>query len=320
MSKLPFSWNQIQAVMDEVASEDREEKLTTCKIESKPATAQIEEAIRSTEQARAETNGEHYQIGQNKDGSVTLKIVYSEPDFQKARLIQRREREAVIEIHPTASGLDVRHTQTDRTNEILQQIVSALTPAEVEKKPVRRTVELSGVRDHTKRTQFFLNLFSGMEGLRLREVRDLKVDRILVDQEEPASDDEQQQKGREQQALKTLVRKVALTGENILLSPQYQQLANDGFFISKAIWISGETSGKGRLFEFEAEFKEAQTATQFAYHIRGVYDRDEDGELARTKSELDESEKNILKNCLEAAAYSSIERVTQEETPTRRSQ
>jgi hypothetical protein len=301
--------------MDEVAREDREEKLTTCKVETKSDLAQLEEAIRKTQDSRAETNAEHYQISQTKEGSLEVTIVYTEPDFQKARLIQRREREAVIEIHTTSKGLDVRHTQTERANEILAHILTELTPANSPKAPVRQTIELSGVKDHKKRTQFFLNLFSGMKGFRLREVRDLKVDRSVVEDNEPgAEDSEEEAKAEAKQQLKALVRKVALSGENILVSPQYQQLAKDGFFISKAVWTSTENAGKARLFEFEAEFKDAESATNFAYQIRGVYERNDDGELVKGKSAVGEAEKNLLKSCLEAAAYDSVEQVSAQQT------
>jgi hypothetical protein len=110
--------------------------------------------------------------------------------------------------------------------------------------------------------------------------------------------------------LKALVRKIALSGENILVSPQFQQLTKDGFFISKAIWTSIETTGRGRLFEFEAEFKNAQTASGFAYQVRGIYDRNDDGELMKTKSVITDIEKNELNNTLENAAYTSTAIVT----------
>ena len=99
-----------------------------------------------------------------------------------------------------------------------------------------------------------------------------------------------------------LVRRVALSGENILISPQYQQLAKDGFFISRVLWTSMETTGKGRAFEFEAEFKNAQQPSDFAYQIRGVYERNADGEPAKSRSELSDVEKGKLRDSLETAA------------------
>ena len=155
-----------------------------------------------------------------------------------------------------------------------------------------------------------MNLIGEMEGFQLREVRDLKVDHLENDSAGPAASEEDEAKEKlERDQLRSLVRKVALSGENILISPQYQQLAKDGFFISKAVWTSVETLGAGRLFEFEAEFRDAANAANFAYQIRGVYNRDQDGEIEKTKSELSESEKGVLKDCLEATAYSAVEKV-----------
>jgi hypothetical protein len=310
MSKLPFSWLQIQEVMGEVEREDREENLTTCKLNSNGHLDAVEQAIQKVRENRGEALSEVYDVTQTKEGRLQIKVVYTEPDFQRARLIQRRQKEAIIEIEAKGKDLDVRHTQNEKTQDILAELQSLLTPPDGADKPVLRTIELSGIRNHKQRTKFFINLFSGMEGFQLREVRDLKVD-LLTGEEanDPAQPEEDQELRMSKEALKALVRKVALSGENILLSPQYQQLAKDGFFISKAIWTSMETAAKGRLFEFEAEFQNPQSASDFAYRVRGMYDRDKDGELVKAKTHVDDSEKDQLRSCLEAAAYASIENV-----------
>jgi hypothetical protein len=312
MSKLPFSWSQIQEVMAEVERDDRDEKLTTCKIGLDVHMDKLEQAIQMVRETRGEVLNEDYTVSQTKDGRLQVKVTYSEPDFQRARLIQRRQKDAVLEIEKKGKDFEVRHTQNEKTNDILSQIISLLTPADSPEKLVRRTIELSGIKNHEHRTQFFLNVFGGMEGFQLREVKDLKVDRF--DEEKPKDADETEDDADlklSKDVLKALVRKVALSGENILISPQYQQLTKDGFFISKAMWTSVELAGVGRLFEFEAEFKNAENASGFAYQIRGVYDRDRDGELTKTRSEINDAEKNQLKNALEAAAYASVETVNE---------
>lgn len=309
-SMLPFSWTQIQEVMAAVQREDREEKITTCKIDVGANVDEVRQAIELVRDIRKEPRSEHYSITQGKDGRVKIKVNYTEPDFQKARLIQRREREVVLEVEKKGAQYEVRHTQNERANEIITQILEQLTPANSEQKPVRSSIELSGVKNHEHRTQFFVNLIGEMEGFQLREVRDLKVDHLEKDPGVPAASDEDEVKEKfEREQLRSLVRKVALSGENILISPQYQQLAKDGFFISKAVWTSVETVGAGRLFEFEAEFRDAANAANFAYQIRGVYNRNQDGEIESTKSELSEAEKSMLKDCLEATAYGAVERV-----------
>lgn len=307
MSKLPFSWLQMQQVMAEVAREDREEKITACKIETSAPLEQMEQAIQKVKDARGEALAENYTVTETKEGKLQVKVSYTEPDFQKARLIQRREREATIEIEKSGTHFQVRHTQNDKTNTIVSEILAQLTPDNADAKPVKRSIELSGIRNHAHRTQFFINLMGGMEGYQLREVKDLKVDRMA---DEVPTPEEAEDPETDKNALKAIVRKVALSGENILISPQYQQLAKDGFFISKAIWTSAETAGKGRLFEFEAEFKDAEKATNFAYQIRGVYDRDKDGELTKVRRELSEDEKSGVKTQLEGAAYESVEKVS----------
>lgn len=316
MSKLPFSWDQVQDIMVEITREDRVEKLTTCKIATDTPVEQIQEAVQKVKEQRGEQLREDYTITE-KDGRVQVKVVYNEPDFQKARLIQRREREVTLEISKNGKDMEVRHTQNERTNAILASIMEAMTPKEAEKKLQRKTIQLSGIKNHQHRTQFFINLIGGLEGFQLREVRDLKTDRFIEEEieNEESSDTEVIKRGDQ---LKALVRRVALSGENILISPQYQQLTADGFFITRVLWTSMETADKGRVFEFEAEFKDAQEAADFAYQVRGVYDRDKDGELSKSKSDLTDSERNLVRANLEASAYESVEKVEALQTDSKK--
>ena len=310
MSMLPFSWPQIQEVMGEIEREDREEKLTTCKIEASAQLDQVEQAFQKMREIRGEALNENYDVTQTKDGQLLVKVTYTEPDLQKARLIQRRQKEAVFEITKKGDVLGVRHTQNDKTNDILNQIIDSLVAPDAPHKPVRKTIELSGVNNHEHRTQFFLNVFRGMEGFQLREVKDLKVDRLdEIDTADVSDEEDEPETEASREVLKALVRKIALSGENILISPQYQQMTKDGFFISKAVWTSIETVGAGRLVEFEAEFKNATGGSGFAYQVRGVYDRDSDGEVATSKGDVSDAEKNMLRNCLETAAYASVETI-----------
>jgi metal-sulfur cluster biosynthetic enzyme len=318
MSMLPFSWTQLQEVMDSVEREDKEEKLAPCKVALKAEMEDIHQAVVKVRQMRGEKLGENYSITQSKEGRLYVKVTYTEPDFQKARLIQRREKEAIIEVEKKSNDLEIRHTQNEKTDTILTEILDALTPPESAEKLARRNIELSGINNHEHRTQFFINLIGGMEGFQLRQVKDLKVDRISEGSAEPVEeeDNDEGNTDEKQDQLKALVRKVALTGDNILLSPQYQQLARDGFFISKSVWTSAEVADKGRLFEFDAEFMDAENASSFAYHIRGVYDRDKDGELVKVRSNVSDTEKAQLKQCLEDAAYDSVEKVNALQTPS----
>lgn len=303
MSRLPFGWNQLQETMVEIEREDREEKLTTSKVTANANLERFREAAEQLKDTRGEQLSENYKITETKDGRLEVRVEYSEPDFLKNRLIQRRQREVVLEVQKMGNNeFEVRSTQNERTETILNEIIASLAPPDAKDKPVRKTIELNGITNHTHRTQFFVNLMGGMEGFRLREVRDLRVDRIVRE----SDDDEDAEATADTDELKALVRKVALSGENILISPQYQQLAKDGFFISRSVWTSIETTGEGRIFEFEAEFKDAQNASNFAYQIRGVYQRNNDGEILQTRSEIADNEKSQLKARLEAAAYHSV--------------
>lgn len=305
ISKLPFGWTDIQALMDLIEREDREEKITTCKIQTKASIEQVETALQKLKELRGESQSESYQIIQSKDNRIQVKVGYYETDFQKTRTIQRRERDLVVDLQNEVGGYAVRHTQNERANLIVAELLNALTPGEAEK-PLRRSIELSVIKNPEHRTRFFIHLVGGIEGFQLREVKDLKVDRLAPEEVGGIQTAAGEHK-KEVDQLKSMVRRVALSGENILVSPQYQQLSRDGFFISRAVWTSVETAGKGRVFEFEAEFKDSENAKDFAYQVRGVFDRDKDGNLSGTRSAVSDPEKEDLKKRIETTAFESLD-------------
>ena len=50
-------------------------------------------------------------------------------------------------------------------------------------------------------------------------------------------------------------------GDSLFQAPQFHELCKQGFFVSKVLWTAVETEAAGRKFEFEAEFKNAETGS-----------------------------------------------------------
>ena len=72
-----------------------------------------------------------------------------------------------------------------------------------------------------------------------------------------------------------------------------------------------ETKGQGRVFELEAQFKDAEGGTGFCYLIRGVHNFDDDGNLEVTKKHIQIDDRKRLNQAVEVAAYSAVDAIRQ---------
>lgn len=321
VSRLPFNWQQLEGLISSIEKDDRAEKKSTLLVQAKGGpSADLSRIAGEIREARGELHGEVYSITTDPDGRTLIAVRYTELDALKTRTLQRREKELQIEVEQRDKEVSFRYDSNPRAEFIMDELVQRLSPPDTE--PLKKcTVELCGIRDHEKRIQFFVDLMRGIEGFRLRDVKDLKVERFSAvaeaeEETEEGADAGERAKRRETERkkdeMKGIVRHMALSGESLLTSPQYNQLKQDGFFISKSIWDSFETNGKGRVFEFEAEFKDPQEGRGFCYTVRGVYDRDNDGELKSTRRAVLGSDKHDLLRRLEDAAFTAANTVTKD--------
>ncbi|MDP5009057.1 MAG: hypothetical protein NWQ13_08780, partial [Glaciimonas sp.] len=77
-------------------------------------------------------------------------------------------------------------------------------------------------------------------------------------------EDDQNKEEAKQEAL-ALIKNVALKGEGLLASEEYQSLQKKGFFITSIIWRSKQSSIPYPIVEFEAAFEEPDVGKGFKY-------------------------------------------------------
>lgn len=305
LSHLPFSWPQLQQLLKAIETPDAEEKITTCKVETKASSDEVGKVLADIREIRGATADEAYII-RPVTGGTLIRITYSEVDHGSTRVLQRIRKEMEILIEPTKEGYELRYPANKRAETIVQKISDMLPVPEGEEKAKRQSVELAGVVDSALRSDFFIHLMDRMEGFRRRDVLDLKMNRIIQEKDEDDDDEETEQAAEE---LKGLVRKTSLSGESLLISPQYRQLSNDGFGIHRVIWEAMENSGKGRVYEIEAQFKNPDEGTGFCYLVRGVHNYDDDGVLEVTKRTIELDDRKRLNAAVEGAAYEALKLV-----------
>jgi hypothetical protein len=101
------------------------------------------------------------------------------------------------------------------------------------------------------------------------------------------------------------VKKVALKGETLLASEEYQSLAKKGFFITSIIWRSMLTKPSYPMIEFEAAFEEPMLGKGFKYFVRGAYNV-VDKQYTKTIRPVDSEDKENYLTVIEDTAANAI--------------
>jgi len=312
ISCLPFDWPSLKRLFAMTEREDRSEKKTSSIIATKAVLATALDAVESIKTEREGVREDAFAI--KRSGNVlTVDVGYTEVDESRTRLNQRRSRKLTIEIEQTPDGIKFRHDANERAAAIVEEIIEHLVD-DAGEVPLRRIIDLSGIRAPDARTAFFLALMQGLKAHDLKDVSSVSVDRLPTGEDSEGTDDTEAGEDLvagtrlskpEDAEMTAVVRHVLLRGDKLLDSREYRELTKNGFFVSRAVWTVEDTKTLRRV-EFEAEFDDGPHATGFRYGVRGVFERKENGDLKKTRKSLSEFEKRPLVEALEDAAQRAL--------------
>jgi len=169
----------------------------------------------------------------------------------------------------------------------------------------REEIDLSSFTDPDMRTRFFTTHISTLPDSQLDNVLRVRVEKLEKPVGSALEDDEEKEEAKEE--MLSLVKAVALNGESLLASPEYQSLRKRGFFITSITWRVRKQPPSDPIVEYEAGFDEPQLSKEFRYAVRQwktKYDTGEDPKLftpipALSKDEfgkeLEETAVNVLR-------------------------
>jgi hypothetical protein len=248
-------------------------------------------------------------------------VEYSEIDNAKTRLAQRRKREGTILVSPSADGYSIRHEANSRLNGIAEEILQTLCEDTGEDMPDTRRIEMSEIRSTDARTDFFLGMIDGIQGMTLADVTWVAIHRSVEGSVSDAAgeggtsgempeDDGISEMSPEENMMAGVVKDVVLRGDTLLTSKEYQQLQGR-FYLCGMVWDSEETKDNGQKVRFEAEFEDRMNCTGFKYHVRGVFPRSRRSEedYNKTHRSCSVPEQQQYLTLLEQAATASLESV-----------
>lgn len=300
LSLLPFTLNELLDLMDRRETARRNEKTTTITLDAQIEADDIKAAIKEYQDEVGPTE----KVDSHLKGAdeVVLNVEYDEMDYSRTRLIQRQRHDATIRFVQQDGKTVVRLPASEKSQRIVENLTSRIESRRKAAVP-RETIELAPDFDADERTTFFTRLMSELPGYALKGVTNLRISpskRSAVDDEDSADidDDEREVANRE---MLVIVKSMALTGENLIASEEYQSLRKRGFYITSITWRADQTSIPYDAPHLHAEFADGEAGTGFKYSVKGIY-RFQEGSYTKTARPADDMERENLYELLEATA------------------
>lgn len=312
LSLLPHDYHDLNLILDHREHAGRAEKLTSVTMNAALTIEEIKAVVNEyTEESPPDETITSHAKGTDQ---FIVNLKYSDIDYGKTRLVQRTPREAGIEFHVEDDKTVIRMPSNAKAKEVFGKLKSRLDGKKKTDIPTE-LIEIGEFTTAKSRTEFFTSLISKLKGFKLDDVTSVKVEPISTEvaEDELDLDDDQNKEQAAQEAL-ALVRNVALKGEALLASQEYQSLLEKGFFITSIIWRAKQTSIPYPIVEFEAAFEEPMSGSGFKYSVRGALNF-VDGEYTKTLRPIEAEDKEKLLALIEQTAATAIAEIRKSLVP-----
>ena len=127
------------------------------------------------------------------------------------------------------------------------------------------SISLEAISDAKSRSEFFDILIRNIADFELDTVTSVDVFNFRF-----GGSDEFDEEDTEAR-LASYINKAALNGEGVLESKEFSQLHSQGFYIYRIVWLANEIGTEKPRVEFEVQFGDPATCTDFTYKVRGLY-------------------------------------------------
>lgn len=300
VSMLGFGWKSLNHLIGSANLRSTSPKQRKVDVSWSGAFEDVRSVIEAVQSSRQRQDRETYKITSEGD-SLNVEVTYLEVNSAKTRVLQQVEDSLKFTVEKTAEGFAVRYESKGIAPEIVSEVLAqskALSPEGAEISTSE--IELSDILDAGKRVSFFKSLLTKIEGLRLTDVVNLRVDSFP--KEQPLPDDTE----LDDEDLEDAVDKVIIYGTQLFQSEEFQNLVKKGFFISSLTWKAQVSEEPNDQVEIHAGFDDGKSCIGFEYKVTGVYRRDDEGKLREQKERASPAEQDRYVKRLEEAARSIL--------------
>lgn len=301
LSLLPHTLNELLDLMDRRETSRRNEKTTTVTLAAEIGADDLKAVIKDYQEDVGPTEKlDSHQKGANE---LVLNVEYDDMDYSRTRLIQRQRHDATIKFVQQNGKTVVRLPASEKAKRIVENLTSRIESRWKAHVP-REGIELDSEFDAEERTTFFTRLMSELPGYKLKGVTNLRIapsKRSEADSDVDVLDLDEDEREDASMEMLVVVRSMALTGENLIASAEYQSLRKRGFYITSITWRADQTSIPYDAPHLHAEFEDGESGTGFKYSVKGAY-RFQEGIYTKTVRPVDDTEREKLYGLIEATA------------------
>jgi hypothetical protein len=279
-------------IADMLENKNRKEPFTNSVVQSTVTKDQITKICAELKKVSS-TKGESVSINV-KGTTVTISTSYVDTDYSKTELRQRTTKKAVVEVDIDEKNgtLLLRRQANDKSKSIAKDLLQNIRENTSEKIEEEQ-ITLETISSPQARSEFFIELIQNINSYSLFDVLNVSVDI----------------KHSEGQTMAGTIIKATLNGKDVLQSSQFKQMHDDGFYITKIIWLSEITKEKNQTVEFFAQFDTPETCTNFKYLVRSIYEKKDSGEYKVTSRQPSLIERTDLTRKLEAASRRAMDTI-----------
>ncbi|WP_334545043.1 hypothetical protein [Rhizobium leguminosarum] len=302
ISSLPHDFQDVAGLIEKGEAGTRNERTTFVTVESNDV---VEADIRAALTSYKASVGASERVTMPPSGAgvVFANVEYSDFDYSRTHLLQRQNRNAAVEFRVEDGRVRIRLPSTERAQEIVAAVVTEL---ERNKRATftRNEISVSHLIPEL-RSRFFLFLMGRMSEYKADTVTRLKV--ASSNSTDEIADSEGGDDGVDAASAEMLhlVENVALSGENLLASPQYRQLAESGFFITSMTWRASQQVAPYDKVQFDISFEDGKEGIGFRYLAR-VAPRSSRDTYPQSFRLPTEARKKELFETIEAAAHAAL--------------
>jgi len=316
-SRLLHDYYDYQALAKRLGATSRRDKSTVSYVDMGQLTIDdIEDAANDINELLKEYDAVA-QVNRVKD-KVEIVVNYRVTNFNKNEFSQVVNREGVINLEIEDGKLLIRSPLTDTVENVKKVLIKKAS----EDNNVQLSVEninMTGIGNPDKRTEFFKFLVYNLEGLKHHDVTDVFIynpknkSESADDEVDDFEESESEANSVDDSALGVHITRASLKGERVLNSGEIKGLYSKGFYIWKIVWQSVEDSYDSDIYEFEAQFNNAEDFTDFSYLARGYYKYKKAGEYNSSKIGFSSMMERKLGAKIEKAAQEAIQHISSDD-------
>lgn len=313
-----ISYNDFEELLELIEVHSRNEKSTFKKI--KPDNLSLDaiktnELVQKLTKQRSDFN-ERFNVEVEDSGKISIKVNYTDHDYGKTVLRQRRSRESKIEIIPDSGSYILRSPSNDRMRQIVKDFVHIVSDENKDDINVKE-IDLSTF-NRESRTIFFRKLIYSIKGYSFQDVIKVGIENKVNEIEytetndnNPSEEEIAVDKEIIEEEIKSFLNKASLDGKGLLHSQELKSFLDSGFFFSRVIWI---VRNKKEKVVLEALMEDPVEGKNYKYAVKGIFPIKKDGEYTKNMQQPKPEQRRWMCHLLEEASCKVYEEILNEET------